>query len=433
MNIGIIGGGVAGLAAAYDLGRQGHRVTLCEAGPRLGGLAGSFDFGGVEIEKFYHFICKPDVDLLAIADELGLGDQVVWRHSPMGYFVDGHEYPFGTPLELLRFTPVSFIDRIRLGLAVFRARFVKRWEDLEGLTGKEWLVQLVGEHAYRVVWDPLLRVKFGPYFDQVSAAWMWHRIHRVAQSRDGLMAKERMGFFTGGSQMLVDRLTEELERANVDVRLQTPVDQIALRDGRAVGLRVNGEVLECDAVISTAALPLLARLLPDEAATYRDEVARVQFLNVVCMILKLRHPMSRNFWLNVNDSRIAFNGIIEYTNLNPRPDLGDTHIAYIPFYLRPDAPRFRMSDEALFEEYCTALAKVNPDFDPTWVIDYRVFRAQNAQAVCGTHFSAQVPKYRAPVEGLYVCDSTQLYPSDRTISGMIGIGRHVAGLVMADG
>ncbi len=417
------------MAAAYELSKAGHQATLWEAGARLGGLAGSFDFGGAAIEKFYHFICKPDVDLLAIAEELGLGSEIVWRHSPMGYFVDGKEYPFGTPFELLRFSPVSFTDRIRLGLAVIRARLVEQWQDLEHITGKDWLIRLVGEHAYRVVWDPLLRVKFGPYFDSVSASWMWHRIHRVAQSRDGFLAKERMGYFTAGSQMLVDRLTEELDRGQVDVRLETGVDAIVMREGRAVGLSINGEEVPYDAVISTAALPLLVKLLPDAAATYREELARIQYLDVVCMILKLRHPISRNFWLNVNDPDIAFNGVIEYTNLNPRADLGDTHIAYIPFYLKADAPRLTMDDAEMFDEYCAALAKINPAFERSWVVDYRVFRARYAQAVCTKHFAKQVPAQRSPIEGLYVCDSTQLYPSDRTISGMIGLGRRVGALV----
>lgn len=432
MRVSVIGGGVAGIAAAYDLARAGHAVTVYEAGSRLGGLAGSFDFGGDEIERFYHFICRPDVALLQMAEEVGLGETIAWRHSPMGYFVDGHEYPFGTPMELLRFSPVSLWDRIRLGLMIVRARLVTRWQTLEHRTAKEWLISLVGERAYSVVWDPLLRVKFGPHHDRVAAPWMWHRIHRVAQSRDGLMAKERMGYFRVGTQMLVDRMIGLLEDAGVTVRLETPVREVVLEGGRVAGIQTASGLDACDAVVSTVAPPLLARVLPAAAGAFRDDLASIEYLGVACMILKLTHPISRNFWLNVNDPAITFNGIIEYTNLNPRPDLNGRRIAYIPFYVETTDPRYTMSNEAMFEEYTTALARVNPAFTREWVVDYRVFRDPYAQAVCPPNFSKRIPPHRAPVPGLYVCDSTQLYPSDRTISGMIGIGRHVATLVSED-
>ena len=430
MRVGIIGGGAAGLAAAYDLTRAGHDVVLCEAADRLGGLAGSFDFGGADIERFYHFICKPDHELLQIADELGLGQHVTWRPTDTAFYYGGRVYPFGTPFDLLRFTPISLLGRLRFGFNIMYSRSIKYWQRLEGISAKDWLIRHIGEQAYSVIWHPLLKIKFGPYYDQVAASWMWHRIHRVAQSREGLFAQEEMGFFSGGSQMLVDAFAAHLNKAGADVRLNEPVQQIAMRDGRAVGLRVSGGEVACDAVLSTSALPVLAGMLPDEAAAYRAQIADINYIGVACMILKLNHPISPHFWLNVNDPQISFNGIIEYTNLNPRPDLGGTHIAYIPYYLLTSEPRYNMDEADMFAEYATALRRINPAFDESWVLEYRVFRSPYAQAICTTNFSRQVPAQASPIPGLYVSDSTQLYPSDRTISGMIGLGRQAAGAIM---
>lgn len=432
MHVGIIGGGVAGLGAAFELIQAGHDVTIVEAADRLGGLAGSFDFGGADIERFYHFICKPDVELLQVADELGLGDRITWRPTGTAFYYDGRVYPFGTPLDLLRFKPISFLSRLRFGLNIMYSRSIKYWQQLEGVSAKDWLIRHLGEQAYSVIWHPLLKIKFGRYYDQVAASWMWHRIHRVAQSRDSMFAKEYMGFFTAGSQMLVDAFEASLAESGATVLLRTPVQEITVQGGRATGVTTPEGRLPFDAVLSTGALPLLAGMLPASVKTYRAELERIQYIGVVCMILKLKHPITDYFWLNINDPAISFNGIIEYTNLNPRPDLGGTHIAYIPFYLPTNEARYTMGEQEMFDEYCAAIQRVNPAFTPDWVLDYRVFRSKFAQAICTTGFSRLVPAMRAPVPGLYLTDSTQLYPSDRTISGMIGLGRRAAQLIAQD-
>ena len=117
----VIGGGPAGIKAAHVLAKGGAQTTLLESGEVLGGLASSFSFQGHEIERYYHFICKGDDELVTTLDELGLSQRLHWRDSRMAYFVDGTLYPFLTPLELLSFGPLRFHDRLRAGLAVKRS------------------------------------------------------------------------------------------------------------------------------------------------------------------------------------------------------------------------------------------------------------------------------------------------------------------------
>ena len=54
MKVGVIGGGAAGLAAAFELLRQGHEVEVFERASYLGGQASTFDIGGSRLEKGYH-------------------------------------------------------------------------------------------------------------------------------------------------------------------------------------------------------------------------------------------------------------------------------------------------------------------------------------------------------------------------------------------
>src|SRR3990172_7234228 len=118
----VIGGGVAGLAAGYDLLRAGHRVTLLEAARDFGGLASSFRLEGHPVERFYHFICRSDRHLLRFADDLGLGDKLRWRRANTAFYYEGCYYSFGTPLDLLRFSAVPPLQRLRFGLHILRSR-----------------------------------------------------------------------------------------------------------------------------------------------------------------------------------------------------------------------------------------------------------------------------------------------------------------------
>jgi len=429
MRIGIVGGGVAGLGSAYFLAEAGHQVEVFEQAATLGGLAGCFDFNGVPVEKYYHFICRDDDDLLAMLRRLGLQNEVEWRPGQMRFFYAGQLYRFGTPWDLLRFRPLSLRERVRFGLNVALSRSAKSWERYESMTARDWLIAQIGARAYEVIWEPLLRIKFGPYYEQISASWVWHRIHRVVRSRAHLLARERLGFLRRGTSALLDALVAELQRRGVGLRTGVPVDAITVGPRGVTGLTVGGVHQPFDAVVSTAPLPLLARLLPPAAAEQLGDLTGIEYITVVCLIMKLRQPVTDGFWINVHDPRVPFNGFIEYTNLNPRADAARPYLLYVPFYLPPGDARFAQPDAELLRDCLAGLRVVRPDLTDDWVLGYRVFRERFAQAICTTNFAARIPPVRTRIPGLLMTDSTQLYPSDRTISGMFGQARRVAELL----
>ena len=431
MRIGIVGGGVAGLGCAYFLSHHGHHVEVFEQAPLLGGLAGCFDFDGLQVEKYYHFVCRDDDDLIDVLGRLGMGDELEWQPGKMKFFFQGQLYPFGTPWDLLRFRPLPLAARVRFGLNVALSRSARSWEELETVTARDWLISRIGLRAYEVIWEPLLRIKFGPYYDRISASWIWHRIHRVARSRSHLLARERLGFLKRGTAALLETLTGELTRRGVGLHTSVAVEAITVGEHGVSGLTIGGEHRPFDVVISTAPLPILARLLPAAAADRLGDFAGIDYIGVVCLILKLRRPLTDAFWINVNDPCVPFNGFIEYTNLNPRADASRPHIAYVPFYLPPGDARFAQPDPDLFRECLAGLQVVQPELTEDWVLGYRVFRDRFAQAICTTNFARRIPPVRSAVAGLFMTDSTQLYPSDRTISGMFGQARKVAELVEA--
>lgn len=85
----IIGAGAMGLAAAYHAAKAGHAVEVLEAGAEAGGMAAHFDFDGLSIERFYHFVCKTDQPTFKLLAELGLAEKMRWRSTSMGYFSGG--------------------------------------------------------------------------------------------------------------------------------------------------------------------------------------------------------------------------------------------------------------------------------------------------------------------------------------------------------
>ncbi len=429
----VIGGGLSGLAASYDLARAGHRVVVLEAAPDFGGLASSFRLEGHPIERFYHFICRTDRDLVAFVDELGLGAKLHWRHTSTAFFYDGRYYPFGSPMDLLRFSAVPWSQRIRFGLHVTYSRYRSQWRWLDQIPAKPWLIECLGEQAYQVIWHPLLKVKFGDYHDQISAAWIWHRIWRVASSRRSMFEREMFGCLETGTATLVDALVAWLRaQPNVELRPGVRVRPIEIRDGRVSEVHAGDERIPCDAVMSTVALPILDRLVPDQADGYFQRAREVKYIGLVCMLLSLRRPFSQNFWTNINDPRISFNGIIEQSALNENLRQAGLNVVYVPFYLPTSEPRYRAGDQELFAEYTAMLKLMNPEFDESWVKEYHVFRTPHAQPIFTTNFVRLMPGHRTPIRGLYVTDSTQFYPEDRTISQAIRQGRTAAAMIMDD-
>lgn len=424
-HIAIVGAGVAGLTAAYELTKAGCAVSVFEQRDELGGLARSVVLGGQRLDRYYHFICGGDHLLVQLAGELGIADRLRWRPAPTSYYVAGTLHPFTTPLDILRFSPISLPSRLRFGLHGARARRFTAWERIEHLTAEQWLVEGMGREAYETIWEPLLRMKFADALGEVSAPWIWHRIHRVVTSRESLLRPERFGCFPGGTQPLLSALAERIERAGGEIHLGRAARGLVERDGRVVGVALEGGQAPADAVISTVPLPILAGLLPDTAADYRAQLQAVRFMGVVCLLLRLRASLTSSFWVNVNDSRAPFQGFVEYSNLCAT-DEGDPRVVYIPLYMPPDDPRFLMPDEDLADALIAGMETLLPGFDRSQVVDRLVTRDAHAQAVCPPGFARRVPSIVSPLSGLFVTDSTQLYPADRNVSGTIGLARRAA-------
>ncbi len=438
MRVGIIGAGATGLAAAYDLTRAGHQAVVFERSPFLGGHASTFDVGGERLERGYHHWFTSDTDIVELVEEVGLGDSIRWIDSTVGTLHDGRIYNFVTPMDLLKFKPLSMRDRIRLGLTTLYLQRQKDWKKYEKVTADEWLRKHAGQGPYEVFWGPMLRGKFGEdNYKKVTMAWVWGKINTRVKSRGKSMVKEKLGYPMGSFGQIFDVVTDRIREQGGEVHLSASVDSIAIEDGKVRGMSVRSENSSVefhsfDAVITTTPSHIFPRLVPPLTEDYAARLASVQYMAAVLIVLVLDRPLSDVYWLNVADRSIPFVGVIEHTNLIDPEHYGGRHIVYLSNYLSADHPMYRMEHQELLDEYLPHLRKINPDFDPSWVETSYHHRVDAAQPVIGPNYSQHIPSHRTPFEGVYLANTTQIYPEDRGTNYSVRMGRMVARMVMED-
>jgi protoporphyrinogen oxidase len=426
--IAVLGAGPMGLAVAYQLARDGHLPVVFEADDRVGGMTAAFDFSGLSIERYYHFHCISDHAFLTMLDELALADQMRWVETKMGYWYQGQLQAWGNPIALLKFRGLSLVAKFRYGLHAFLCTKRADWAPLDHLGAAAWIKRWVGNEAYEVLWRRLFDYKFYDYSDNLSAAWIWSRIRRIGRSRYSLF-REKLGYLEGGSGTLLQALKTAIESSGGEVRLKAPVEKVVIAGGRVTGVQVAGQLEPFDKVVSTVPLPYVPRVMPDLPADVLAKFRAIKNIAVVCVIAKLKKPVTENFWLNTNDPEMDIPGLVEYTKLRPL----EQHVVYVPFYIPGEHPEFAEPDQMFLDKVRRYLKKINPALSDDDFIELRASRYRYAQPICDPGYLDKLPPVALPIKGLWVADTSYYYPEDRGISESIGFGRQMAKMAAGNG
>ena len=419
--VAVLGAGPMGLAVAYQLARDGHQPVVYEADDRIGGMTAAFDFSGLSIERYYHFHCISDHAFLKVLDELGLSQKMHWVPTRMGYWYLNQLQPWGNPIALLKFKGLSFLAKFRYGLHAYLSTKRNDWKFLDKVNAVQWIKGAVGSEAYEVLWRKLFDYKFYEYADNLSAAWIWSRIRRIGRSRYNLF-KEKLGYLEGGSETLLQAMRSDIEKRGGKILLSSPVQKVHISNGAVAGVEVGGQVEQYDRVISTVPLPYIPRILPDLPKDILKQFEGVTNIAVVCIIAKLKKPLTENFWLNTNDPEMDIPGIVEYSNLRPL----DHSIVYVPFYMPGEHPKFSDPDEVFLQKVRIYFKKINPDISDDDFLDIRASRYRFAQPIGIPGYLETIPPAKLPIDGLWVADTSYYYHEDRGISESIDFGRKMA-------
>jgi protoporphyrinogen oxidase len=429
--IAIIGAGIGGMAAAYDLIRAGHMVTLFEASNQVGGLASGFKepHWDWSVEKFYHHWFASDQHMLKLIDELDWRDRVIFPRPYTVMYYKGDFYPFDSITKAILFPGLGWgLRKARFGLVGLYLRLTNDWQALERHTVDTWMRRWAGDSVYELMWEPLMVGKFGErYAKQVNMAWMWARLKARTT---------RLGTFKGGFQAFANLFAARLKEMGGQILLATPVHRLAPQPEGGFELETPSGPETFDQCLVTTSPSLLAQLAPDLPSRYLEGLLALKNMGAVVMVLALKQQLSEQgyYWYNLPKSAgFPYLALVEHTNFLSPEYFGGDHIVYIGDYLETDHEYFRLSQEELLGRFLPTLPRFNPRFNPDWVRKSWLFRTSYAQPVPLVNHSQNIPAIQTPIPGMYFASMSQVYPWDRGTNFAVEIGRRAAGLMLQAG
>jgi protoporphyrinogen oxidase len=417
VRVAVVGAGVCGLVAA-------HRLT-----------AATLDVGdGHRLERYYHHLFSTDRHIARLYDELGMPDELEWLESSVAYFAQGRQWPFVTPLDLLRFGPLPPLARVRMGAAVVALQRLPR--PLEDVTARDWITRWMGRAAWRAVWGPLLRGKFGARAEDIAMIWLQsklalrresageERLGYPRRSWEPLFAALRERIEAGGGRVLTDRPAARIG-GGLSVTAGAPGSFRAGHDPRAFA--ADGEPERYDAVLATVPNDVFERLveLPD---AYVERLRSIEYFTALCLLLEVEERFSPFYWTNIGDDSVPFVGLIEHTNLVPAERYGGRRFLYVANYLPAGHALLSLDADALLAAYEPSLRRINPSLR---VLRSWLHREPAAQPIVTVGYKDRMPPMRTPVRGLFLANTTQVYPEDRGTNYAVRLGEQAAAAVMA--
>jgi len=436
--IGVVGGGIAGLAAAHRLQEHGHEVRVFEAAGQVGGLAAVHETAGDPIEKFYHHLSKSEETIVELAADLGLGGDVEWRVGKNAYYVDGVAHPMDTAWQILAYPHLSLYDKFRLGMLVLgidvRGGVPSRgtydeFTEFEDVPIEEFLLEHTSRRVFENFFLPLLEAKFGDRWREVSAAWLLARV-RFRGERD-LRRGEILGYLDGGFGRLLDALVEDVGPETIQTG--TLVTDLEIADGTVTSVTVEPTAKRDGHTASTThdVDAVVVATMPNVLEGLTGYTCDVEFQGTVCSVLAMDEPLTDTYWLNIADDA-PFGALVEHTNFVDPDRYGGEHLVYVPRYVQDLESEFwGMDDGAIEALWLDGIESLFPGFDRSSVNWIETARAPRTAPIYERGYLELVVPYdlgEEVAEGLYYAGmaSRAQYP-ERSLNGGV-----VAGFECAD-
>lgn len=407
MKIGIIGGGLMGLALAQRLVQSNHQVTVFERERQIGGLTTYHDYGKFFWDRFYHVILPTDRHLLRFIDDLGLADKLRWKRTFTGFFVDKEMHSLSSGRDFLRFSPLSFFAKCRLAFTILYCARIKDWRRLEKISVAEWLMRISGRPTYEKIWKPLLLAKLGNEYQRISAVFIWSYIVRMFSARDRSTQKEQLGHLSGGYKTIFDRLESIIATSSGQLRTGVAVNRISPRPGGGLWVECDSAKDHFDKVIFTSPVDVLQRVADSELIKLQRRGEKVEYLGVICMVLVTRKALVPYYIVNIADSRVPFTGIIGMSNLVNPSETSGLHMTFLPKYVHADSPLLAQSDNDIRESFFEGLQTMLPNWKECGVESVHINRARRVQPMQVLNYSDLVPKVTSDHPDFFVLNTSQ--------------------------
>ncbi|MBF0208785.1 MAG: NAD(P)/FAD-dependent oxidoreductase [Oligoflexia bacterium] len=390
MKIAIIGAGLTGLVAGYRLSQKGHKVTIFEKSADIGGLMGGFKIGKTSLEKAYHHIFSTDSYIIDLAKELGVYDKLTWHEEKTALYFDKEMYAFMGAMDLLKFKPLDFVSKVRLGLVKIWLQMDNNWQKYENVLAYEWMEKWCGQRAYQVIWKPLLKGKFHDKYKEVSMAWLWARIHTRGNSA-------KLGYFEGGFRIIADELASRIKDKRGTIKVNSEVDFKKIEK-------------DFDKILYTGASK------------------GVEYLGAICVVFSSKQSLSKYYWHNINDVKSPFLAFIQHTNLINKKSYGGRHVYYLGTYIPNEGGLMAKTDLEIKKLFFDYLKTVFPKFDKKQIEQDWVFKFKNAQHIVSKKYKVESYKVK---KNVYQANFAMIYPEDRGTNFAVREGNKVAEMIIS--
>jgi len=411
----VIGAGALGLTAAFELLKKGYKVTVIERSEKIGGLLSSFKIGSSYIEEYYHHLFQTDQDAISLIKELGLEEKLWWRRPETAVFCEGSVYPFDSPIDVLRFSPLTFLERLRLGLVLLYLKLKPTYKGFESVEASFWIKKWMGTNSYTKLWEPLLKGKFGEYAQDIAMSWFWSRI-KVRTSK--------LGYLRGGFYQLYETLSKKIISLGGEIQIGVEINEI-LGDGSKIEIATNKGIQNFDACVATIPTNIFFKLTRSLPSSFVKKYQWPDYFGAQIVFLELSRPITNLYWLNIAERNFPFLAYIEHTNFMPKEDYGGETLVYLGNYFSKDDPRYLQEENSTIEQYLSFMRKINPKFKKSWLIKGSVFRTTFAQPLVRVGYDKHIPPHKLPIKNLYLANMAQVYPQDRGQNYSIRLAKKV--------
>jgi protoporphyrinogen oxidase len=425
--VGIVGGGLLGMTLAHRMAAQGVQASIIEAAPQPGGLASSQTIGGARWDRFYHVILLSDRDLLALLEELGLGNRLRWGYTRSGFYTDGVFHSLSSSLDFLTFPPLRLSDKARLAYTILRASRIQDPLPLESETAASWLRRCSGIRTYERLWRPLLRSKLGENAEKASASFIWAIIARMYAARRSGLKREMFGYVDGGYAVILPHFREALLARGVEFVCGQAVAQVSGSPEGASVILADGSSLEFDAVILTVACPQIVGLCPELTLSERARLNSVVYQGIVCPSLLLRRPLRSYYVTSITDEWVPFTAVIEMTALVDRERFGGHSLIYLPRYLSQTSPVWQQSDTEIVDTFVRALLRMYPELRESDVVSWQMARAREVLAISTLNYSRDsLPPNRTSLPNVFIANSAQIAAGTLNVNETVALANRKA-------
>ncbi len=411
----VVGAGSLGLTAAFELLKKGYKVTVIEKSEKIGGLLSSFKIGSSYIEEYYHHLFQTDKDAIALIKEVGLEEKLEFKQPKTSVFADGRIYPLDSPIDVLNFSPLTFMERIRLGVSLAYLKLKPTYRGFEDVRAGFWIKKWMGANSYTKLWEPLLKGKFGKYAQDIAMSWFWSRI-KVRTSK--------LGYLRGGFYQLYETLSKRIVNLGGEIQTGVEINEIS-GEGSKIKIATNEGIQNFDACVATIPTNIFFKLTRGLPANFVKKYQWPDYFGAQIVFLELSRPITDLYWLNIAERNFPFLAYIEHTNFMPEEDYGGETLVYLGNYFSKDDPRYLQEENNTIEQYLSFLPKINPKFKKSWLIKGSVFRTPFAQPIVSVGYHKHIPPHETPIKNLYLANMAQVYPQDRGQNYSIRLAKKV--------